>query len=50
MLSEALPFFIGKLFLSTAPFSIFNDQSFFITLLLVAAAFFGTHAQFISIY
>jgi len=50
MPSGALPFRAGKLFLSTAPSSIFNVQSFFYYIDASRCHFFGVLTQFISLY
>ena len=39
MISKVLSFYTGKLFLSTAPFSIFNDQYFSCLLLVIYVVF-----------
>lgn len=39
MLSEAIPFFNGRLFLQLTPFSIFNVQRYIIDLFLIIASF-----------
>ena len=58
MLSEAIPFLNGKLFLQLTPFSIFNVQLYIIDLFLIIASFlvfvsnffhFTEHLHFIPI-